>query len=206
MPLPVENLSECLGDLEKFLHYIPQPTSALLKVPLAHVQFETIHPFLDGNGRLGRLLITLILCEQKALKEPLLYLSPYFKEHRQYYHELLNDVRINGDWEAWLKFLAEVVSATATSGVASIKTLALMAENDRQAISTMGRAADSALKIHFTMLERPIARLNRLTEKTGLTSATINKALTHLDKLGIIKQLGENRRNRLFTYSRYLEI
>ena len=206
VPPPAENLSECLGDLEKFLHDIPQPTSPLLKAALAHVQFETIHPFLDGNGRLGRLLITLILCEQKALKEPLLYLSLYFKEHRQYYYELLNRVRTDGDWETWLKFFAEAVASTASSGAESIKSLALMAENDRQAISTLGRAADSAMKIHSAMLERPIASPGWLTEKTGLTPATVSKSLSHLNKLGIIKQLGENRRNRLFTYGRYLQI
>ena len=206
VPPPAENVAECLGDLEKFMHGIPQPTSPLLKAALAHVQFETIHPFLDGNGRLGRLLITLILCEQKALREPLLYLSLYFKEHRQYYYELLNDVRLNGDWESWLQFFAEAVKATATYGAESIKSLAAMAENDRRAISALGRATDSALKIHSAMLERPIASPGWLADKAGLTPATVGKSLVHLDKLGIIKQLGENRRNRLFVYSRYLQI
>lgn len=206
VPPPADNVTECLSELEKFLHDIPKPTSPLLKSALAHIQFETIHPFLDGNGRLGRLLITLILCEQKTLKEPLLYLSLYFKEHRQYYYELLNRVRTDGDWEAWLEFFAEAVGVTATSGAETIKSLAAMAENDRKAISTLGRAADSALKIHSAMLERPIVSPGWLTEKTGLTPATVSKSLTHLTKMGIIKQLGENRRNRLFTYSRYLQL
>ena len=206
VPPPADNVTECLSELEKFLHDIPKPTSPLLKAALAHIQFETIHPFLDGNGRLGRLLITLILCEQKTLKEPLLYLSLYFKEHRQYYYELLNRVRTDGDWEAWLEFFAEAVGVTATSGAETIKSLAAMAENDRKAISTLGRAADSALKIHSAMLERPIVSPGWLTEKTGLTPATVGKSLAHLTKMGIIKQLGENRRNRLFTYSRYLQL
>ena len=206
VPPPAENVAECLGNLEKFLHDIPQPTSPLLKAALAHVQFETIHPFLDGNGRLGRLLITLILCEQKALKEPLLYLSLYFKENRQYYYELLNGVRLNGDWESWLQFFAEAVKATAAYGAESIKSLAAMAENDRRTISTLGRATESALKIHSAMLERPIVSPGWLADKADLTPATVNKSLVHLDKLGIIKQLGENRRNRLFVYSRYLRI
>jgi Fic family protein len=206
VPPPAENVAECLGELEKFLHDIPQTTSPLLKAALAHVQFETIHPFLDGNGRLGRLLITLILCEQKVLKEPLLYLSLYFKEHRQYYYELLNGVRLNGEWEAWLKFFAEAVCVTATYGMESINSLNTMVKNDQKAINILGRAAESTLKIHAAMLKRPIASPRWLEGKTGLTPSTVGKSLAHLCRLGIIKQLGENKRNRLFVYSHYLKI
>jgi Fic family protein len=124
VPPPAHNVPECLSALEKFLHDMPQATPPLLKAALAHIQFETIHPFLDGNGRLGRLLITLILCEQKVLREPLLYLSLYFKEHRQYYYELLNSIRITGDWETWLLFFAEAVTATASQGVETLTKLA----------------------------------------------------------------------------------
>jgi Fic family protein len=206
VPPPAENVLECLGDLEKFLHDIPQATPPLLKAALAHVQFETIHPFLDGNGRLGRLLITLILCEQNVLREPLLYLSLYFKEHRQYYYELLNSIRANGDWETWLRFFAEAVTATAAQAGGSIHKLAHMAETDKTSLAALGRAASSAQTIHAAMLARPIVSAGWLAEKTGLTPATVNKALVHLENLAIVRRLGENRRNRLFAYGAYLDI
>lgn len=117
---PPQEVPECLGKLELFLHDRPEPTPVLLKAALAHVQFETIHPFLDGNGRLGRLLITLLLCERKVLKQSLLYLSLYFKTHRQYYYDLLNGVRLNGDWKSWLDFFAEAVIVTATQAMESV--------------------------------------------------------------------------------------
>lgn len=206
IPPPVENMLECMGDLEKFLHNIPQSTPPLLKAALAHVQFETIHPFLDGNGRLGRLLITLILCESKVLHTPLLYVSLYFKQHRQYYYELLNGIRANGDWETWLLFFAEAVAVTATQGFETIQKLAKMTENDKKAIEQLGRARESAQKIHTILLERPIVTANFLLTKTGLSMATINKSLNNLTQLGIIIQLNENKRNRLFAYSQYLTI
>jgi len=185
VPPPAENVPDCLGALEKFLHDMPQATPSLLKAALAHVQFETIHPFLDGNGRLGRLLITLILCEQKVLGKPILYLSLYFKEHRQYYYDLLNSVRTTGDWEAWLMFFAEAVTATASQGVASIKKLAAMAEKDKAQIAGLGRAASSAELIHTALLERPIVSSAWLSKKTGLTAATVNNALANLEKIQI---------------------
>jgi Fic family protein len=200
VPPPAENVPECLGDLEKFLHDMPQATPPLLKAALAHVQFETIHPFLDGNGRLGRLLITLILCERKVLREPLLYLSLYFKEHRQYYYELLNNVRTTGDWEAWLMFFAEAVAATAAQGVESINQLAEMAEADRADIAGLGRAAPSAGQVHAALLERPLVTAAWLAGKTGLSAATVNKALANLEKAGIVRRLNDSKRNRLFAY------
>jgi len=206
VPPPAENVMECLGALEKFLHDVPQATPPLLKAALAHVQFESIHPFLDGNGRLGRLLITLILCEQKVLREPLLYLSLYFKEHRQYYYDLLNSVRVTGDWEAWLMFFAEAVTATATQGVESINKLAQMAEMDRKTIAGLGRAASSAEQIHNALLERPIVTAAWLSVKTGLAAATVNKALSNLEKIHIIRQLNDSKRNRLFAYGQYMDI
>ncbi|MDR2573824.1 MAG: Fic family protein [Desulfovibrio sp.] len=206
VPPPAENVLECLGDLEKFLHDIPQATPPLLKAALAHVQFETIHPFLDGNGRLGRLLITLILCEQSVLREPLLYLSLYFKEHRQYYYDLLNNVRITGDWEAWLLFFAEAVCVTASQGVASINKLANMAEADKAGIAHLGRAASSAAQVHAALLERPIVTAAWIAGKTGLSAATVNKALSNLEKLHIVRRLNDNKRNRLFAYGQYMDI
>ncbi|MBF0142909.1 MAG: Fic family protein [Magnetococcales bacterium] len=206
VPPPAEQVLEGMGKLELFLHDQPEPTPVLLKAALAHVQFETIHPFLDGNGRLGRLLITLLLCDQKVLREPMLYLSLYFKSHRRYYYELLNNVRLTGDWEAWLDFFAEAVTATATQAVAAAKQLADLADEDRERIAGFGRASASALRVHRAMMEHPIATSGWLSQKTGLTPATVNKALERLEHLGIIRELTQKQRNRLFSYIRYVEI
>ncbi len=206
VPPPAEQVVECMGKLELFLHNQPEPTPALLKAALAHAQFETIHPFLDGNGRIGRLLITLILCEQKVLQEPMLYLSLYLKTHRRYYYELLNNVRITGDWEAWLDFFAEAVIVTATQAADMARQLVDLANNDRDKISSLGRAAASALQIYRALMERPIATSVWLVEKTGITPATVNKCLVHLERLGIVRELTSRKRNRIFSYTEYADI
>jgi Fic family protein len=206
VPPPAEDVLECMSKLEFFLHDQPEPTPVLLKAALAHVQFETIHPFLDGNGRLGRLLIALLLCEQKVLREPMLYLSLYFKTHRQYYYELLNNVRMTGDWEGWLDFFAEAVIVTATQAVETAQQLLDLSNQDRDKISGLGRAAASTLQVHRALMEHPIATSGSLVEKTGITPATVNKALGHLEQLGIVKELTAQKRNRLFSYAGYIEI
>lgn len=206
VPPPAEEVLECMSKLELFLHDQPEPTPVLVKVALAHVQFETIHPFLDGNGRLGRLLITLLLCEQKVLREPMLYLSLYFKTHRQYYYELLNNVRMTGDWEAWLDFFAEAVIVTATQAVETAQQLLDLSNQDRDKISGLGRAAASTLQVHRALMEHPIATSGSLVEKTGITPATVNRALGHLEQLGVVKELTAQKRNRLFSYASCIEI
>lgn len=206
VPPPAEEVLECMSKLELFLHDQPEPTPVLLKAALAHVQFETIHPFLDGNGRLGRLLIVLLLCEQKVLREPMLYLSLYFKAHRQYYYELLNNVRLTGDWEAWLDFFAEAVIVTATQAVETAQQLLDLSNQDRDKISSLGRAVASTLQVHRALMEHPIATSGSLVKKTGITPATVNKALGHLERLGIVKELTAQKRNRLFSYAGYIEI
>jgi Fic family protein len=206
VPPPAEKVIECMSKLELFLHDQPEPTPVLLKAALAHVQFETIHPFLDGNGRLGRLLITLLLCERKVLLKPMLYLSLYFKTHRQYYYELLDNVRLTGDWEDWLNFFAEAVIVTATQAVETARRLLDLLNQDRDKISNLGRAATSSLKVHRALMEQPIATSGSLVEKTGIAPATVNKALGHLENLGIVKELTAQKRNRLFSYADYIEI
>ena len=206
VPPPAEQVLDCMGKLELFLHDQPEPTPALLKAALAHVQFETIHPFLDGNGRLGRLLITLLLCEQKMLREPMLYLSLYFKTHRRYYYELLNEIRLNGNWEAWLDFFAEAVIITATQAVDTARQLVNLANEDRDRISGLGRAAASSLRVHQTLMGRPITASKWLVEQTGITPATVNKSLENLQRLGIVRELTSRKRNRIFSYTGYLEI
>ncbi|HBT97680.1 MAG TPA: cell filamentation protein Fic, partial [Desulfobulbaceae bacterium] len=140
-----------------------------------HAQFETIHPFLDGNGRLGRLLIVLLLCEHNILRQPMLYISLYFKTHRAYYYELLNRVRLTGDWEAWLDFFADAVLATAAQAMETARRLLDLAQKDQENIQRLGRVSASALRIHRVLMERPIVTAGWLAAKTGLTPATVNK-------------------------------
>lgn len=206
VPPPAEQVIECMGRLELFLHDRPEPTPALLKAALAHVQFETIHPFPDGNGRLGRLLITLLLCEHKVLREPLLYLSLYFKTHRRYYYELLGNVRLTGSWEAWLDFFAEAVIVTATQAQETARQLLNLADKDRDKINNLGRAAPSVLQIHNALMERPITTSGWLVKKTGITPATVNKCLVNLERLNIARELTSRKRNRIFSYTGYVEI
>jgi len=206
VPPPPQKVQECMGALELFLHGRPIHTPPLLKAALAHVQFETIHPFLDGNGRLGRLLITLLLCEQKVIREPMLYLSLYFKTHRQTYYELLNEVRLNGNWEAWLDFFSEAVIITANQAVATTKRLHDLSDEDHDQVMTLGRAAASTLQVQRALLERPIATSGWLAEKTSISPATINKCLKHLEDLGIVRELTGRKRERIFSYTRYIEI
>jgi Fic family protein len=206
VPPPATEVPKCMNALELFLHDQPEPTPVLLKAALTHVQFETIHPFLDGNGRLGRLLIALLLCEQKVLRQPMLYLSLYFKTHRSLYYQLLDNVRLQGDWEAWLHFFAEAVIATATQATETALQLSNLSSQDRDKISGLGRAAASTLQVHHALLLHPIATSGLLVAKTGLTSATVNKALVHLEKLDIITELTSRKRNRLFSYAKYIEI
>jgi Fic family protein len=206
VPPPAEQIAECMGQLELFLHDRPTQTPALLKAALAHVQFETIHPFLDGNGRVGRLLITLLLCQQGVLHAPALYLSLYFKTYRQKYYELLNEVRRTGDWEMWLEFFADAVVATARQGVETAGQLTALAAADRDLIATLGRPGKSAGRVHQALLEHPIATSTSLAARTGLSAATVNACLVHLGRLGIVRELTGRRRSRLFSYGRFVEI
>ncbi len=206
VPPPAEQLQDCMGKLELFLHDQPERTPVLLKAALAHVQFESIHPFLDGNGRLGRLLITLLLCSEKILKEPMLYLSLYFKTHRQRYYELLNIVRLTGDWESWIEFFADAVVDTATQAVDTAQRLLQLASKDGTRINKLGRVAGSVHQVHRTLLERPIASSNWLQEKTQLSPATINTCLKQLEGISIVSELTGRKRNRLYAYSRYIDV
>ena len=206
VPPPVDKVLDCMSKLELFLHDEPGPTPILLKAALVHVQLETIHPFLDGNGRLGRLLITLLLCNHKVLREPMLYLSLYFKTHRRQYYALLNEVRETGDWEAWLDFFADAVIVTASQVVATAQQLLVVMQADRDKINTLGRPAASGLQVHRALSERPIATTRWLVDKTGISAATVNKTLDHLAQLGIVRELTAQKRNRVFSYVKYIDI
>ncbi len=206
VPPPPEYLQDCMVKLELFLHDQPEKTPALIKAALAHVQFETIHPFLDGNGRLGRLIITLLLCSEKVLKEPMLYLSLYFKTYRQRYYELLNEVRLTGDWEAWLDFFADAVIHTATKAVEAAQQLMKLSAEDGLRINGLKRISGSAHLVHKAMLERPMASPNWVQEMTQLSPATVNACLRELEQLGIVKEITGQKRNRLYSYTEYIRI
>lgn len=206
VPPPPAEVMSCLGELEKFLHDQPVRTPVLIKAALAHVQFETIHPFLDGNGRLGRLLITFLLCAEGALSEPLLYLSLYFKTHRQLYYELLQQVRIKGDWEAWLVFFLEGVMVTSEQASSTARRLLALFENDRQRIETLGRGANSTLRVHSLMRKKPLFSITYAKTELRLTVPTITSALKNLENLGMVKEVTGRSRDRLFVYGEYLNI
>ncbi len=206
VPPPANEVAECLKPFERFLHDQPEVTPPLVKAALAHVQFETIHPFLDGNGRVGRLLIALQLAADGLLREPLLYLSLHFKEHRQTYYELLNRVRESGDWETWLEFFAEAVQSSAAQAASGAKRLLELASADGARIEKLGRASSSALAIHRALQRQPIATAASLANATGLTQATVNKSLAHLERINVVVELTSKQRGRVFSYSRYTDI
>jgi Fic family protein len=204
VPPPHQEVPACMAALERFLQAEDDGVPALVRAGLAHLQFETIHPFLDGNGRVGRLLITLFLCDAGLLREPLLYLSLFFKQRRATYYELLGGVRRDGDWEAWLAFFLQGVREAAQGAVATAERLSAMFGADRTRIEARGRRAGSALRVHEAMKARPIGSMTGLCETTGLSYPTVSSAMALLVELGVARELTGRRRNRLFVYDRYL--
>lgn len=205
VPPPADALAGCLTPFERFLNDEPESTPPLIKAALAHVQFETIHPFLDGNGRLGRLLIVLQLVADGVLREPMLYPSLFFKTHRALYYELLNDVRLHGEWERWLDFFAEGIEVSASQAVVTANALLALVNTDRDRIAGLGRAASSSLAVHQAMQRQPIATSTALVKATGLTAATVNKSLAHLERLRVVAELTNRQRGRVFAYRRYVD-
>lgn len=208
---PAENLKECLDAFEKFLYDKPSRTPVLTKAALSHVQFETIHPFQDGNGRLGRLLITLLLCSEEALREPMLYLSLYFKTNRDEYYARLQDVREKGDWEGWLRFFLTGVLVTADQAVKAAQDILRMFDADRRRIASIGQQANSALRVHDVLQVRPIITATvarKLLEAKGmpLSEPTVYSAIKQLEKIGIVRELTGKSRNRLYAYAEYMRI
>lgn len=206
VPPPADAVPDCMTALEKFLHDEPERTPALFKAALAHVQFETIHPFLDGNGRVGRLLITLVFCADGVLRDPLLYVSLYFKQHRQRYYDLLTEVRTTGDWEAWVEFFAAAVRGTATGAVVTARAVVDLFTHDRERVRGLGRAGGSALQVHHELQRRPLASIRWLVRQTHLSAPTIGKALDVLVDTGIAREITGRRRGRVFAYDRYLAL
>lgn len=206
VPPPPEELAACMSALERFLHDQPERTPTLLKAALAHVQFETIHPFLDGNGRVGRLLITLLLCAEGALSEPLLYLSLYLKQHRQQYYDLLQRVRLDGDWEEWLRFFLTGVVETAEQATGTARRILELFERDRQRITGLGRTSPSLLRLHDYLRRTPLATPTRIAQALGITAPTVASALGRLTAAGVLKEVSGRRWGRLYAYQQYLDI
>ena len=207
VPPPHTAVPDCMTAFERFLHAEDDGLPVLLRAGLAHVQFETIHPFLDGNGRVGRLLVTLLLCHAGVLSQPLLYLSLYFKQNRSVYYEMLDQVRRAGDWEAWLSFFLEGVRVTAEGAVSTAQRLSHMFQDDRNRIQAAGgRRAGSALRIHDALKSRPILSLPAARRDTKLSFQTAASAIELLVTHGIAREITGKRRNRLFVYDRYLSI
>ncbi len=205
VPTPANELANAWADLERFINDEPDATDPLIKAALSHVQFETIHPFMDGNGRIGRLLIPLILLQANIIHEPLLYLSVFFKKHRQIYYDRLNQVRLTGDWEAWLLFFVDAVAETANQAVQTAQKLNDIRTTDKAKLPHLGRQSGSAALILDALFEHPVANINKLVEQTGLTAATIGKALEALQQQGIVHEITGQKRNRVFAYSAYIE-
>lgn len=207
VPPPPREVRDCLEELEFFLHDRRGRFRTTLKAALAHAQFETIHPFLDGNGRLGRLLVTLLFCAEGVLREPTLYLSLYLKRHRNEYYERLQRIRTNGEWEEWIEFFLTGIDEVASEAVASARRILEMFERDRDLIvEELGQAVGSALEVHEYLKKDPITTIGKISDETSPSQPTVGKAVQRLERLGIVVELTGKQRNRIWSYEEYLEI
>lgn len=207
VPPPADRLADCLAALERFLHATGDGISPLARAALAHVQFETIHPFLDGNGRLGRLLIVLMLCDAGLLEEPSLYLSLYFKSRREEYYQRLDAVRTDGDWEGWLRFFFEGVAATSGQAVDTAQRLLRLFQDDRERLRGTGRIAGTALRLHEAFTRNPLRTTALLVQETGLSKPAIARGLDAMAGSGMsIREITGKQRYRIFAYQPYLDI
>ena len=206
VPPPPDKVVDCMSDLEKFLHDDSHQLPVLVKAALVHHQFETIHPFLDGNGRLGRLLITLMLCTEKVLTEPILFLSLYFKTHRNRYYELLTSVRETGDWESWIDFFLQGVRDTADQATETAREILTLIQSDRTTIEGLGRGKASALQIHRYLERKPLAVIPEMVKALNLSTPTITASLQRMEEAGIVREITGKQRGRVFVYDKYLRI
>ena len=206
VPPSPNRLLNCLNDFEKFLHDENVKLPMLIKIGITHVQFETIHPFLDGNGRIGRLLIILMLCESGLLKEPLLYISLYLKKNRTLYYNLLQEVRINGTWETWLEFFLEGIERTAQEARAAAENLNNLFTTDLQKINSLGRARFSCVRIFEYLKKLPQVSALLLCKELSLTPPTARISLRHLEKLGIVEEISGKKRDKVYVYKKYLSL
>ena len=204
VPPPWQEVEPAMSELEKFLHDRPEPTPILIKAALAHAQFESIHPFLDGNGRVGRLLITLLLVADGVLKAPLLYLSLYLKQNRDDYYDHLQRIRTEGAWEAWLRFFLEGVVEVAESTTATTSDLVQMIERDRQTIHGFGRGAATAARVHDLASRLVVLRPTDAAKQLGLSAPPVYSAVNRLEEAGILREVSGRQRGKLYAYDEYL--
>jgi len=206
VPPPPNYISELMNDLERFIHADSPGLTALIKAGLIHVQFETIHPFLDGNGRLGRLLITLYLCSKGLLQHPILYLSLYFKTHRSYYYELLQRVRTHGEWEVWLEFFLDGVIYTSEHATQTARKILRLLDEDHQRIKQLRKGVGSVLRVHQILRERPLLLAPYAARSAGISLPTAYKAIGNLEQMGVLKEVTGKKYNRVFLYQKYWDI
>ncbi len=203
VPPPPQMVMEAMGSLELFLHDQPVKTRPLLKAALAHVQFETIHPFLDGNGRLGRLLITFILCAEGVLDSPMLYLSLYLKKNRAEYYRLLQEIRISGDWEEWLTFFLTGVVETSRAATKTARELLHLFDRDAKILQSQ---ASSVIRLHQHLQRRPVTSVAQASRSLGVSTPTAMKAISTLEKYGIAHEITGQNYRKLYAYRSYLDI
>ena len=204
VPPPAARVPDCMARLEAFIH-ADHGQGALVKAALAHAQFETIHPFLDGNGRVGRLLISLILVTEGILSQPLLYLSLYFKKHRDRYYELLQATRIEGDWEGWVQFFADGVLETAGAAVTLARDLDQLFQRDRNSLVEL-RNQGSLLQVLLAFQRHPVRTIRQIAEETGLSVPTVGTAIGTLEGRGLVRETTGKRRGRVYAYDEYLRL
>jgi Fic family protein len=211
VPPPPHELPEILSTFEKFLHSTEYPV--LIKVGLAHAQFETIHPFLDGNGRVGRMLIPLMFVSEKVLERPWLYVSLYFKQHRSEYYRLLQEVRTQGNWEEWLIFFLEGIATVADQATEKIRALISLFERDREKVERSRKgsiyqsvAVQSNLTVYDYLKKKIAIRIPETAEACGTTKPTVTRAIEDLQKLGIVTEATGKPRNKVYVYQEYLDI
>lgn len=206
VPPPPHEVPQALGQLEHFLHR-QSDLPLLIKIGLAHAQFETIHPFLDGNGRVGRLLITFLLCENNILQKPVLYLSHYFKKHRQTYYELLQTTRDVGDWEGWLAFFLKGVIEVSKEAANTARQILALREVHRTLIADhLGRSAGNGHRVLENLYMRPIMSVNQVRDLIGTTYPAANQLVEKMEQIGIITEMTGQARNRLFQYTPYIHL
>ncbi len=204
VPPPVDYLDECLSDFERFLHDENMPV--LIKAGLAHIQFETIHPFLDGNGRLGRLLITLLLHANGLLDEPILYLSLYLKKNRHTYYGLLQEVRERGSFETWLEFFLIGVYQSSEQAIQTAEAINDLFAKDMEKICALGRARFSCEQTLEYMKRLPQVTVQRLAKELQMTAPTARSALKHMESIGIVEEISGKKRDKVYIYRTYLDI
>lgn len=206
VPPPPEYVMDCLGDLESFLHREDNSLPLLIRAGLAHAQFETIHPFLDGNGRVGRLLITFMLTDKQMLHEPVLYLSLFFKKHRRLYYDRLNGTRNDDGWKEWLDFFLQGVRDAANEAAQTAVEIDRLFRADKEKIERLGRGAPSALLIYQLAQANPILSIKHAASESKLSFPTASAAIRRLSDAGILEESSGKRRGRLFLYAKYLRV